>query len=156
MAQAVAEDLAEEYVNEKIDEVEIVTTAFKNMMSYSVQSWQILPVLKPKDISNMIKEIEQDEEVSTEDESLALMEFEPNIDTILQTVAPMYVSNLIYQAFLEATASELASRMMAMSAASENAQEMIARLTLDYNKARQYAITQELTELIGGANALKG
>ena len=66
-----------------------------------------------------------------------------------------YISNIIYQALLEAQASELASRMTAMSAASNNADEMIRLLSIDYNKARQWAITQELVEIVSGANALK-
>lgn len=144
MAQLVAEDLADDYVKQKIDKVEIVTTTFKNMMSYSVQNWQLLPVVKPE---------EQESEITHEIDPL--MEFEPDINTILQTIMPMYFTNLIYQAFREATASELASRMMAMSAASNNAEEMINKLTVEYNKARQYAITQELTEIVGGAGALK-
>lgn len=68
---------------------------------------------------------------------------------------PMFITNIIYQALLEAQASELASRMTAMSAASNNAEEMIRLLSIDYNKARQWAITQELVEIVSGANALK-
>ena len=67
----------------------------------------------------------------------------------------MYITNLLYQALLEAQASELASRMTAMSAASNNAEDMIRVLTIDYNKARQWAITQELVEIVSGADALK-
>ena len=67
----------------------------------------------------------------------------------------MYIANIIFQAFLEAQASELASRMTAMSAATNNAQEMIRVLTIDYNKARQAQITQELNEVVSGADALK-
>ena len=67
----------------------------------------------------------------------------------------MYVTNIIYQAFLEAQASELSSRMTAMSAATNNAQDMISTLTVEYNKERQAKITQELTEVISGAGALK-
>ena len=67
----------------------------------------------------------------------------------------MYLTNIIFQAFLEAQASELASRMTAMSAATNNAQEMIRVLTIDYNKARQAQITQELNEVVSGADALK-
>lgn len=142
MAQVVAEDLADDYVAKNIDKVEIITTQFKNMMSYSVQNWQILPVEHPQ---------------MQEDDSHIdpMMEFEPSVDVILQTIMPMYFSNLIYQAFLEATASELAARMMAMSSASNNAEEMIRKLTIDYNKVRQFAITQEILEVVSGADALK-
>ena len=75
--------------------------------------------------------------------------------TILKKLMPMYFTNIIYQALLEALASELASRMTAMSAAVNNASDMIQTLTIDYNKARQAKITQELTEIISGVNAIK-
>ena len=79
----------------------------------------------------------------------------PNLNSVLSQVVPMYVTNIIYQALLEAQASELSSRMSAMSAATNNAQDMISTLTIDYNKARQAKITQEITEVISGAGALK-
>ena len=142
-AKIIAEDMAEYFVNGKIDKIEIITTRFKNMMSYSVQDWEILP---------LAEDIENAEDVKAID---ALMLFEPNIHGILQSIVPMYISNIIYQALLEAQASELASRMTAMSAASNNADEMIRLLSIDYNKARQWAITQELVEIVSGANALK-
>ena len=141
-SQVVAEDLADEYVNQRIDKVEIITTLFKNMMSYSVTDVGLLPL--------------EVEKVNYEDGiPEPLMEFEPDADALLQVLTPMYFSNLIYHAFLEATASELASRTMAMSAASDNAEAMINNLTVEYNKARQFAITQELIEIVGGAGALK-
>ena len=77
-----------------------------------------------------------------------------NIITLTKIV-PMFITNIIYQALLEAVASELAARMTAMSAATNNADEMIRLLTIDYNKARQAAITQEITEVVSGADALK-
>ena len=142
-ARIVAEDMAEYFVDGRIDKIEILTTRFKNMMSYSVQDWEILPIAE---------EMHNDENIHTVD---ALMLFEPNIHGILQTLVPMYITNIIYQALLEAQASELASRMTAMSAASNNADEMIRLLSIDYNKARQWAITQELVEIVSGANALQ-
>jgi len=142
-ARIIAEDIAEYFVEGKIDKIEIITTRFKNMMSYSVQDWEILP---------LAEDIEHAEDVKAID---ALMLFEPNIHGILQSIVPMYISNIIYQALLEAQASELASRMTAMSAASNNADEMIRLLSIEYNKARQWAITQELVEIVSGANALK-
>lgn len=142
-AKIIAEDMAEYFVDGKIDKIEIITTRFKNMMSYSVQDWEILP---------LAEDIEKAEDVKAID---ALMLFEPNIHGILQSIVPMYISNIIYQALLEAQASELASRMTAMSAASNNADEMIRLLSIEYNKARQWAITQELVEIVSGANALK-
>lgn len=139
----IAEDIAQYYVDKKIDKIEIVTTKFKNMMSYTVEDWTLLP-------------IEADKIEATEDTKInPLMLFEPNEKAILQKIVPMYITNLLYQALLEAQASELASRMTAMSAASNNAEDMIRVLTIDYNKARQWAITQELVEIVSGADALK-
>ena len=139
----IAEDIAQYYVDKKIDKIEIITTKFKNMMSYTVEDWTLLP-------------IEADKIEDTEDTKInPLMLFEPNEKAILQKIVPMYITNLLYQALLEAQASELASRMTAMSAASNNAEDMIRVLTIDYNKARQWAITQELVEIVSGADALK-
>lgn len=143
-AEHIAEDLAEFYVLGEIDKIEIFTTKFKNMMSYTAESWEILPIT-----------IEKEEETEhTEIDPLML--FEPNESTILKKIVPLYLTNTVYQALLEAQASELASRMTAMSAASSNAEKMINSLTIDYNKARQGAITQELLEVVSGADALKG
>jgi F-type H+-transporting ATPase subunit gamma len=75
---------------------------------------------------------------------------------MMDTIIPAYLTTTVYQALLEAAASELASKMMAMGAASKNAGEMIANLSLIYNKARQAGITQEILEVVGGAEALKG
>ena len=140
-ANIIAEDIAEDFVSGKIDRIDIITTHFNNMMSYSVQEWEILPV-----------QIEKAEKHEVD----PVMEFEPSPHSVLQQLVPMYISNSIYQALLEANASELASRMTAMSAASNNAEEMITTLTVDYNKARQAAITQELVEIVSGAQGVKG
>ena len=138
-ASLIAEDIAEDFVSGEIDSIDIFTTHFNNMMSYNVVSWEILPVKVEKADS---KDIDP------------LMIFEPSSHAILQQLVPMYITNSIYQALLEANASELASRMTAMSAASNNAEEMITSLTIDYNKARQAAITQELVEIVSGAQGV--
>ncbi|MCR5265514.1 MAG: ATP synthase F1 subunit gamma [Cyanobacteria bacterium RUI128] len=137
-ANIVAEDIAEDYVNGIIDKIEIITTRFNNMMSYSVQHWEVLPI-----------EIEHDDTPKLD----ALMEFTPSTKAILSKIVPMYITNEIFQAVLEASASELASRMTAMSAASNNAEQMIYDLTVAYNKERQGAITNELIEIVSGAAA---
>ncbi len=139
-AELIAEDIADDFVNGEIDSIDIFTTHFNNMMSYNVVAWEVLPVKVEK---------------APEKEIDPLMEFEPSEHAILQQLVPMYITNSIYQALLEANASELASRMTAMSAASNNAEEMINTLTVDYNKARQGAITQELVEIVSGANSVK-
>ena len=135
----ITEDIASYFVEEEIDRIEIVTTRFKNMMSYYVENWVVLPVQPPQGESKINP----------------LMEFEPNLETILQKVVPLYITNIIYQAMLEATASELASRMTAMSAATNSADKMLAELSIQYNKSRQFAITNEIIEVVSGANAQK-
>ncbi len=139
LGTVVAEDMSTDFVNGKIDEIKIVTTRFRNMMSYSVEEWGILPMDTNTD--------------NAEAYVVSEMEIEPNLSVMLRQIVPYYIANIMYQALLEATASELASRMTAMSAACNNADDMIRTLTIDYNKARQAAITQEITEVVGGADA---
>ena len=134
----ITEDIAEYFVQQKIDQIVIVTTRFKNMMSYFVEDWVVLPVQKPE---VEVKKVDP------------IMDFEPDMEGILQQVVPIYITNIIYQAVLEAQASELASRMTAMSAATSNAEKMLLELSVQYNKMRQYAITNEIIEVVSGANA---
>ncbi len=142
-ARDIAEDMAEYFVAEKIDKIEIVTTRFKNMMSYFVEDWPVLPVVGITDVKERITDNVLD----------PLMEFIPDKHHILQKIVPMYMTNIFYQALLEAQASELASRMTAMSAATNNAEKMIKELSVEYNKTRQFAITQEIIEIVSGANS---
>ena len=120
-AREIAEDLAEYYVVGKIDKIEIVTTRFKNMMSYFVEDWQVLPVVGVLDIHERL----------SDDIAEPLMEFIPDRHHILQKIVPMYMTNIFYQALLEAQASELASRMTAMSAATTNAEKMLHELSIE-------------------------
>ncbi len=145
-ARDIAEDLAEYYVDKRIDKIEIITTRFKNMVSYSVDSWTVLPVEGVKDSHERI----------TDNVLESLMEFTPDKHHILQKVVPMYMTNIFYQALLEARASELASRMTAMSAATTNAEKIMHDLSIQYNKIRQAAITNEIIEVISGANSQMG
>jgi F-type H+-transporting ATPase subunit gamma len=87
-------------------------------------------------------------EVKEEKPDLLIMNYEPDEDEVLDAIIPKYVSSLIYGAFLEAVASENGARMTAMDSATNNAEEMIGKLSLQYNRARQGSITQELTEII--------
>ncbi len=139
-ARLAASDMARSFVNGDIDSMEIITTRFRNMMSYSVERWDILP----------LDEIDFD----YTQEEFSDMEVEPNISGMLAELVPLFITSIIFQAMLESIASELASRMTAMSAACNNAEEMIEKLTIDYNKARQAMITQELTEIVGGSAAI--
>jgi F-type H+-transporting ATPase subunit gamma len=142
-ANVIAEDMADFYVREEIDSVEIITTAFKSLISYEVQNWRVLPVDIPQEIKMAEEGIHHPE-----------MIFEPNCEEILKKIVPLYISNRVYQALAESYASELSARMNAMANATKNAGEMIQYLTLLYNKARQSSITQELLEVVSGANAL--
>ena len=149
---------AKNYIDKEIDEIHLVTTRYKNMMTYRVEDWKLLPAITDACEIGEFRNDELDEELNVQHNVHTiepLSEFIPNIDDVLLTIVPMYITNIIYQALLEAQASELASRMTAMSAATNNAQDMISSLTIEYNKARQAKITQEITEVISGAGALK-
>ena len=156
-AYVLATQLANDYVKEKIDSIELVTTRYKNMMTYSVEKWQLLPAVSNTDeIKNFHnKDLSDELKVSHDVHKVEpLSEFLPDLNSVLSKIVPMFITNIIYQALLEAQASELASRMTAMSAATNNAQDMISALTIEYNKERQAKITQEITEVISGAGAL--
>lgn len=145
-AHLIVSDMAEYFVNKKIDKIEIITTRFKNMMSYFIENWEVLP----------LKGVNDDHERLHDNIIEPIMEFSPDMHHILQKVVPMYIANIIYQSLLEAQASELASRMTAMSAATSNAEKMLLALSTEYNKTRQFAITQEIIEVVSGANAQIG
>lgn len=145
-AKLVIEDIADYFVSHQIDKIEVITTRFKNMMSYFVENWTILP----------LKGLNDDHEKLTDNIIEPLMEFMPDMHSILQKIVPMYMTNILFQSLLEAQASELASRMTAMSAATTNAEKMIKGLSVQYNKTRQFAITQEIIEVVSGANAQLG
>lgn len=145
-AKLIIEDIAEYFVSHKIDKIEIITTRFKNMMSYFVENWEILP----------LKGLNDDYERLHDNVLEPLMEFLPDMHHILQKVVPMYMTNILFQSLLEAQASELASRMTAMSAASNNADKMLKELSVQYNKTRQFNITQEIIEVVSGTNAQIG
>ncbi|MFH0702362.1 MAG: ATP synthase F1 subunit gamma [bacterium] len=143
-ANVIVEDIAEYFVREEIDKIEIITTRFNSMVSFEAQLWQVLPV---KSLS--------EEKKKEKNQPSAEMIFEPRPEVILQKIVSLYLSNRVYQALIEASASELAARSASMAAATKNAGDMIQHLTLVYNKARQASITQEILEIVGGANALK-
>ena len=106
----------------------------------------------PEFIKLLPVEVKAEEE--SEKKSQAPMNYEPEAEESLDLLIPKYINRIIYGAFIEAVASENGARMQAMDAATSNAEEMISTLSLAYNRARQGAITQELTEIISGAEAL--
>ena len=130
------------YQEGTIDELHLVYTSF---LSTIQQAPIILPLLPLE--PSIFKEETQ--------EKAPLMRYEPNPEEVLGYIIPKYVNSLIYGGLVEASASEQGARMTAMDTATENASSMIDHLTLQYNRARQAAITQELSEIVGGAEALQ-
>ncbi len=126
----------------EIGEIHLAYTAFKNTVSHVPTLLKLLPVVRT--------EAEEQEE---EDGNVP-MNFEPDEETALDLLIPKYITSLIYGGMVEAVASENGARMQAMDNATNNAEEMISNLTLLYNRARQGSITQELTEIIAGADAI--
>ncbi|WP_333895366.1 F0F1 ATP synthase subunit gamma [Mycolicibacterium gadium] len=126
-----------------VDELHIVFTEFKSMLSQSAVARRIAPMV-----------VEYVEDESPEDGPHTLFSFEPDPETLFDALLPRYVATRVYAALLEAAASESASRRRAMKSATDNADDLIKDLTLMANRERQAQITQEISEIVGGANAL--
>lgn len=135
----IADEVLEQYRKKEISSIRILYTKFVNSVTFHPTLDVLLPIPK------------QDKEKKQS----AQTEFEPAGDKILDTLVPMYVRSLLYSYFLETKTSEQASRRMAMESATDNAEEIKETLELQYNQARQAAITQEITEIVGGVNALE-
>jgi F-type H+-transporting ATPase subunit gamma len=123
-----------------LDELHIVSTEFKSMMSQSAVAHRIAPMVV--------------EYVEEESGPRTLYSFEPDATTLFDALLPRYLATRVYAALLESAASELASRQRAMKSATDNADDLIKALTLEANRERQAQITQEISEIVGGANAL--
>ena len=128
---------------EGVHEVHLVYTQFKSMLVQEPHSVRLLPL-----------EVVEGEEKPDEDEVLPLYEFEPSAEEVLDALLPRYVQSRIFFALLQASASELAARQKAMKSATDNADELIKKFTRVANQARQAGITQEISEIVGGVNAL--
>lgn len=139
--QAIGKRAIDLYVDEQIDELHIYYSHYVSVIENKPSSKKLLP-LSPEDSS-------------LGHGAMATYEFEPDKDAILKILLPQYIESLIYGTILDAKASEHASRMNAMKNASDNATEMIDDLSLQYNRARQSAITQQITEIVGGSAALE-
>jgi F-type H+-transporting ATPase subunit gamma len=151
-AREIAEDLITAYVDDKIDRVEIFYNGYVSPLVQEVRRETLLPLQEAT-----ILEGDDDEESDDDRDDSghhALVEYEPGPDEILQRLVPDYVEISIYRALLESTASEHGARMTAMRNASQNAGEVIDDLTLEMNRARQAEITQEIMEVVAGAEAL--
>ena len=131
------------FTSGEVGEIYLAYTHFKNTVSQEAKLIKLLPV-----------EIEPDSEENQASDSNILMNYEPNEEEALDMIIPKYVTSLFYGALVEAVASENGARMQAMDSATSNAEDMISDMSLKYNRARQGSITQELTEIIAGANAI--
>lgn len=141
-AAALCGRVLDSFAKGEIGEIYLAYTHFKNTVSHEPKLIRLLPV-----------DIEAED--STEESSNVLMNYEPNEEEALDLIIPKYVTSLFYGALVEAVASENGARMQAMDSATSNAEDMISDLSLKYNRARQGSITQELTEIIAGANAIE-
>jgi F-type H+-transporting ATPase subunit gamma len=135
--------LEEEGEELSVDEVHVVYTRFRSMLVQEPTAVRLLPL-----------EVVEGEERPAADEALPLYEFEPSPAEVLDQLLPRYVQSRIFFAFLQAAASELAARQKAMKSATDNAEELIKKYTRIANQARQAGITQEISEIVGGVNAL--
>lgn len=139
-AAALCDKVLSAFTRGEVGEIYLAYTHFKNTVSQEAKLIKLLPV-----------EIDLEENAG---QSNILMNYEPNEEEALDMIIPKYVTSLFYGALVEAVASENGARMQAMDSATSNAEEMISDLSLKYNRARQGSITQELTEIIAGANAI--
>jgi F-type H+-transporting ATPase subunit gamma len=128
-----------------VDELHIVYTEFHSMLTQKPVAKRVAPL-----------EVEYTEEDEAKPDILPAYEFEPSADKLLAALLPKYINTRIYSALLESAASELAAKRTAMKAASDNANDLVSNLTREANQARQAQITQEISEIVGGADALAG
>ena len=138
--KAISEWLVPRFLKGEFDAVHLVYNEFKSAITQKLVVDPLLPLPAPK---------------PGESKETLEFEFEPSRDSLLEHLVPMYVEIALYRALLDSQASEFGARMSAMDSATRNAKDMIGKLTLVYNRARQAAITKELMEIIGGAEALK-
>ena len=138
-AMTVSNKVLDDFATGRVGEIYVVYTGFKNTVTHIPTLLKLLPI-KVEDVR------------SAEDK--AVLDFEPETEDAIELIIPKYITSLIYGAMVESVASENGARMQAMDSATSNAEEMIGKLSLLYNRARQSSITQELTEIIAGAEAI--
>jgi F-type H+-transporting ATPase subunit gamma len=138
-AAEIAKEIVDSYTKETFDETYLVYSEFKSALSQKTVMQRLLPIEPPQEIEETAEYI-----------------YEPSQEAILADILPKHIEVQVFRALLESSASEHGARMAAMDSATKNAKEMIEGLTLRYNRLRQAAITKELMEIIGGAEALKG
>ncbi|MCB9560369.1 MAG: ATP synthase F1 subunit gamma [Kofleriaceae bacterium] len=152
-AREMANRVIDDFLTDKVDRVYLVYNEFKSAISQNVVVKQILPV-----VADAVTDKDGDGQITRADFTHVGPDYiyEPGKEALLARLVPLFVQIGLYRACLESIASEFGARMSAMENATNNAGEMISRLTLVYNRARQAAITKELLEVISGAEALKG
>ena len=143
-AMEIGRRVMEDYLSQEIGEIYLVYTSFKNTVSHEPKLLKLLPIDAEAFGAGM--DAEEADELP--------MSYDPGEVEVLDKLIPLYMNSLIYGALVESLASENGARMQAMDAATSNAEEMIDKLSLQYNRARQASITQEITEISGGANAI--
>ncbi|HEY7561505.1 MAG TPA: F0F1 ATP synthase subunit gamma [Gaiellaceae bacterium] len=143
IAERVVLDFTKDYEEGGVDEVHVVFTRFVNMVTQEPEVIRMLPL-----------EVVEGEEPPADEDVLPLYEFEPSAEDVLDALLPKYVGSRLYNCLLQAAASELAARQKAMKSATDNAEELIKKYTRLANQARQAEITQEISEIVGGASAL--
>ena len=136
------------------DQVHVVYTEFESMLTQTARAQQLLPVVPVIEEEDYHMGESSLSDAEPEDQVTPDFEFEPDADTLLDALLPQYVSRILFAMFLEASASESAARRTAMKSATDNATELVKDLSRVANQARQAQITQEITEIVGGAGAL--
>lgn len=139
-ARMIGNALLEAYESESVDSVEVFTTRYVSALTQKPVAWPVLPIEPPDAVA--------------EDETAVAYTFEPSPESILARLLPRYLEGTVFGMLLEASASEHAARRRAMKAATENAEELVRILTREANQARQAEITTEISEIVGGAEAL--
>ncbi|MBW8058879.1 MAG: ATP synthase F1 subunit gamma [Solirubrobacterales bacterium] len=155
-AREIGEELTARYVDEELDRVELVYNSYVSPLTQHVWRQTLLPLQRAEVLGEGVEDEERDRE-ETEIErahSRALWMYEPDAEELLAQLIPEYVNITVYRALLESAASELGARMTAMHSAAENAETMMDDLTLEMNRVRQAEITQEILEVVAGAEAL--
>ncbi len=140
-ANIIVDTISELYISGKVDKVEVISTKFVNMVTSQVSQYKFLPI----SVDSL------DSEPHNKSEPVVI--FDPNPVALINTLLPLYIRNSVYAWLLEASTSEQAARMTAMANATSNADQVIGKLVLKYNKARQAGITQEISEIVAGATA---
>jgi F-type H+-transporting ATPase subunit gamma len=157
-ARRIADRLMAAYIDGEVDQVEIFYNGYISPVSQEVRRETLLPLQRATVLEEEDSEDENEDRGSSDrrSEPRALVEYEPDPEEILKRLVPDYVEISIYRALLESTASEHGARMTAMRNASDNAKDLIQTLTLEMNRARQAEITQEILEVVAGAEGLSG